>query len=331
MAEKDKQIKGYIAEHQPNDAVAHVIAYAFCKVMYGATQKAYANEAGFSDRQLRQFISNNKELYEEELTRLEELDTDKPNFDILANRTITEEQLDNFVDALFKSAVSGNARDKQLFIEFTGLTSEQVLTLNKNKAKSLRYWIRGELDSISSYIDTKTLGIMSESSELIFRGDKGSKNNTQNYINKDVADESFALELMYWGAVHLNLLNGVEHPDTSLLATAVRVDRLEKDVAETFNKAEVKKYAKGEAITEGIKNVTEAEWIEKLSGTFSPEEIEDILYKKRMAQASKPTAPEVVRADVEQRASKHEDELRVLLTAQEEMAQALKEMAKHIN
>lgn len=332
MTDKEKQIRNHIAQANPTDAESHVLTFAFCQVMYGATQKQYVEVAGFSDRLLRTYISDNRKAYDEELERIQgikEADSPSPDFTLMANRTITEEQLDKFVDALFKSAVNGNARDKQLFIEFTGLTSEQVLTLQKNKAKSLRYWIRGELDSISTYMDTKSLGLMSESSELIYRGDKASAKNAQTYVNKDINDEAFMRELAYWGAVHLNLLNNVSHPDTELLATAVRLDRLESGVKETFNKYEVKKYANGQPISDVKKTATDDELARMLSEVFTANEVEDIMYQKRMAQDIV-KAPTVDRVSVDQRATKYQDELIVILTAEEQMRQWMKDITKKV-
>jgi|GEM_PF-4490963 len=321
--DKQQKIEQYLTETAPKSQLDIVLAFAEVKVRYGATQKEVAKFLGINDRSIRQYISNYKEEYEARLAELEE--EVEPEIDISQlGRTITEEQLDKFVDSLFKSAITGSARDKQLFIEFTGLSADEVLTFQKNKAKSLRYWIRGELGSISQYMNTRTLGLMTESSELIYRGTKDSAKNPQNYVNKDVSDESFAKELMFWGLVHLNLLNGIEHPDTELMATAVRLDRVINNIPETFNKHEVKKYAKGEPISEVKKKVSDEEWMQMLTEIFGKDEAEEIMYRKRIAQNTV-KAPEVVKVDVEQRATKYQDELEVLLTAEEHMKKLIRE------
>lgn len=333
MTDNIKKIEEYIAEHKPNDAESHVLAYCFCKVYYSATQKQYAESAGFSDRLLRSYISDNRELYDGELERLQDIkDADSPptDFTIMANRTITDEMLDKFVDSLFKDALTGNARSKQLFIDFTGLTSEQVLTLQKNKAKSLRYWIRENLGSISQFMDAKSLGLMIESSPYIHRGNKESANNAQAFVDADFTDESFAKELMYWGMVHLSLLNNVAHPDIELLSTAVRLDRIEAGVPETFNKYEVKQYAKGESISDVKKTVTDTEMEQMLTEVFGADEAEEIMFKRSLAKDTV-KAPKVDKVSVEQRASKHEDKLQVLLTTEEELRHMMQQTLKKAN
>jgi hypothetical protein len=335
MNEMEQKIADYITDVQPNDAKTHVTAYAFCKVMYGATQKSYVEVAGFSDRLLRKYISQEKELYEEELQRLTEVkeyESPSPDFAKMSSRIITEEMLDSFIDSLFKSAVNGNAREKELFLSFTGLTAEDVLTLNKTKAKSLRYWIRERLADISSYMDTKTLGLMTETSELIFRGNKETANNAQNFVNKSIEDEAFKLELMYWGAVHLSMMNNVAHPDLELLATAVRLDKMLKGSPETYNKYEVKKYAKGESIVDKAKAPVDEAKLEAMLAEIlgDKEQAQDVMYASRMAKDIVKT-PKVVRANVEQRATEYEEQLRVLLTAEENVRHMMREITRKVN
>ena len=335
-----KKIEQYLTENKPTDAESHVVAFAFVKVMYGATQKAYAEATGINDRSLRNYISDNQELYEEELERLEELkDADSPtaDFSILANRAITEEMLDKFVDSLFKSAISGNARDKSLFIEWTGLTAEQVLTLQKNKAKSLRHWIKTEIGNVNQYMDTKSLGLMIETSPYIFRGNKDSKNNAQAFVDADLTDEGFKQELMYWGATFLSMMNNAEHPDLELLATAVRVDRLSKDIPEAFNKFEVKRYADAD-FTPEKQNKTLDELLLELcelehgKGSFKAKEEYEEIKSQQMQNVGKAVKPpKFDKAEVKARASEYEDELKIILTAEEQMRHWMNETTKKVN
>ncbi|WP_066047046.1 hypothetical protein [Robertmurraya korlensis] len=337
MTENIRKMEEYILEQSPTDPESHVLTFCYVQVMYQATQKQYANIIGISDRALRNYISNNQELYDEEKKRLQEIkeaDSPSPDFTLMANRTITEEQLDKFVDALFKSAINGNARDKALFIEFTGLTSEQVLTLQHTKAKSLRYWIKDMIQPISQYMDTKSLGMMIETSPYIFRGTKSSNKNAQRFVDTDISDESFKLELMYWGAAFLSMMNNEEHPDLELLATTVRLDRLSKDIPEAYNKYEVRRYAEAD-FTPKKPNKTFDElmlelFIEIDGAIKGKEEFEKwkIEHPPKAPKAVKP--PELDKAEVELRASEYEDELEILLTVEDEILHDLKMITKKV-
>ncbi|XQY90618.1 hypothetical protein ACNRWW_13905 [Metabacillus sp. HB246100] len=339
---KEKMIEEYIVAQSPNDAMSHINTFCYVKVMYEATQAQYAKYAGISDRGLRSFISSNKEEYEQELERVQaEKDAESDvDFSQLNTRVLSEEQIDKFVENVFKKATSPNAsvREWEFFLNFTGLTATEVLNLQEAKAKTLRYWIKAQMPLLKQFMDTKVLGLMTETSRIIYRGNKDSKDNAQAFIDADIHDEAFAKELMYWGAVHLSMMNNVEHPDIELLATSVRLDRIEQGIAETFNKYEVKRYAEGD-FTPKKSNKTMNELMLELcilehGITRGTEEFEKLKEQRdrALAVAVKTVKPPVTdKVDINARASKYEDELRVLLTAEEEMRHMMNEITKKVN
>ncbi|KUP06198.1 hypothetical protein Q75_09720 [Bacillus coahuilensis p1.1.43] len=335
----EKLIQQYIENNKPTDALSHALTFAYCKVMFGAVQKTYAELAQISDRALRNYISDNREEFDTKLVELEaekedELDLGSAS---LTARALSEEQLDAFINNIFKRATSKDAsvREWEFFLNFTGLQAQDVLNLQEAKAKSLRWWIKGELPSIKRYLNTKTLGLMTETSNIVYRGNKDSAKNAQAFVDADVQDETFARELMYWGAVHLSMMNNVEHPDLELLATAVRLDRLSKGSSEVYNKFEVKKYAEGDFTpkkhTKSLDELLLELCIMDKGVTKGTEEFEELKTARvnNVAKAVKP--PELDKADVQVRASKYEDELRVLLTAEEEIRHMMNEITQKVN
>ncbi|MGE6609995.1 hypothetical protein ACQKFG_05655 [Peribacillus sp. NPDC076916] len=322
-------IEEYLREKAPTAQLDVALAFAEVKARYGALQKDVASILGINDRSLRQYISNNKEEYEARLTELQaEIETEI-DYSKLNTRVLSEEQIDKFVENVFKKATSKDAsvREWEFFLNFTGLTATEVLNLQEAKAKTLRYWIKAQVGMLKQFMNTRTLGLMTESSSLIYRGAKGSKDNAQNFVNSSLEDESFKQELMYWGAVHLSMMNNVEHPDLELLATAVRVDRIEKDIPEVFDKYEVRRYAEGDFTPrKSDKTLDEMMldlYVMEHGATRGAEEYEKA---KANRQDIKPVVkpPELDKVDVELRASKYEEELQVLLTTAEEMQECLK-------
>lgn len=327
--QKDRLVSDYIAEVQPSNPESHVLAFAYCKVNFECSQALYSKHAGFSDRGLREYISKNREMYDAEVIKLEE-DKEKP-FDMtnISSRALTEAQLDKFIEVLYQSAIKGNARDRQLLIDFSGLTATDVMNLTEVKTKSLRHWVKSHLKTIKHYLNVKTLGLMTESSKYIYRGDKKSGKNPQRYINAKLTDEDFKRELMYWGAVHLNLLNNVEHPETELLATAVRIDRISAGESEEFNIHAVKRYAKGKNISPDKKSSGSIEHLRgKLIETLGEDKAVEAIATFRLSKNTvKP--PEFESVDVQQRASQYEDELILLLSTEEEISYMLKNQLKN--
>ncbi|MFJ7510028.1 hypothetical protein ACIQW7_11270 [Peribacillus simplex] len=329
----------YLKGKAPTTQLDIALAYAEVKGRYGALQKDVASILGINDRSLRQYISNNKEEYEARLAELQdELETEI-DYSKLNTRVLSEEQIDKFVENVFKKATSKDAsvREWEFFLNFTGLTATEVLNLQEAKAKTLRYWIKAQIAMLKQYMNTRTLGLMTETSKLIYRGDKGSQGNSQNFVDSSVEDESFKKELMYWGAVHLSMMNSVEHPDLELLATAVRLDRIEKDIPEAINKYEVKRYEEGDFTPrKSDKTLDEMMldlYVMEHGATRGREEFEKMKAIKQSApkapKAVKP--PELDKVDVELRASKYEDELEVLLTVSEEIASMISKSKKKYN
>ncbi|KGP71512.1 hypothetical protein [Pontibacillus yanchengensis] len=323
----DKQteiIEEYFAEVMPSQAIEHAIAFGYVKGTDSQiTQTMYSEKAGINSRTLRKYIAENKQAYEEELERAKE--NAEPEIDItsLDSRSLSEEQIDKFIEVLYQSAITGNARDRQLLIDFTGMTATDVMTFQNTKASSLRWFVKSTLSTISKHMDARALGINLAESSYLYRGDKSSNGNAQNFVNADLEDESFKLELMYWGMAFMSLYNQTEHPDIKLLEKAVRLERMEQETAQEINKAEVKKYEAGKDIKADKKPVSGEALYSKLSEIFSDEEIDEIRAKQQEAnRVTKP--PELDKEKVEQRASQHEGKLEVLLSVEDELKAMMK-------
>ncbi|WP_273850068.1 hypothetical protein [Guptibacillus spartinae] len=323
----DKQtelIEEYLAEVMPSQAIEHAIAFGYLKGTDSQiTQTMYSERAGINSRTLRKYIAENKQAYEEELERAKE--NAEPEIDIsnLDSRSLSEEQIDKFIEVLYQSAITGNARDRQLLIDFTGMTATDVMTFQNTKASSLRWFVKSTLSTISKHMDARALGINLAESSYLYRGDKSSNGNAQNFINADLEDESFKLELMYWGMAFMSLYNQTEHPDIKLLEKVVRLERMEQETAQEINKAEVKKYEAGKDIKADKKPLSREALYSKLSEVFTDEEIDEMRAKQKEAdRVTKP--PELDKEKVEQRASQHEDKLEVLLSIEDELKAMMK-------
>ncbi|EIT85379.1 hypothetical protein A374_11565 [Fictibacillus macauensis ZFHKF-1] len=324
MSDKEKVIAEYIESNNPSSSLDHALAFAYLKVTSQVTQKQYAEAVGVSDRAIRKYISDNKEEYEEEIESLE-AGVEKPlDMSILSSRTLTEEQLDKFVDVLYKSAITGSARDRQLMIDFTGLTADDVMNLQSVKQKSLRWMIKGELSSISQYFDAKQLGVMIEESPYLYRGNKLSKGNANNFVQADVTDERFIREMAYFGMLFCSMYNQTGHPDTDVISQAVRLDRMEQGTAQALNKQEIKKYAEGKNIKSDVKQpLSNAELFNMYKELFGAEKAHEMLQESK--QAKQVVKPAEIKPDViKQRASVHKDALLVLTTVEEEIKHLLK-------
>ncbi|MGP4068370.1 hypothetical protein [Halobacillus sp. B29] len=325
MADKHTDlIEEYLAEIMPSQAIEHAIAFGYLKGTDSQiTQTMYSEKAGINSRTLRKYIAENKQAYEEELERAKE--NAEPEIDItsLDSRSLSEEQIDKFIEVLYQSAITGNARDRQLLIDFTGMTATDVMTFQNTKASTLRWHIRSTLSTISKHMDAKALGINLAESPYLYRGDKPSNGNTQNFVNADLEDESFKLELMYWGMAFMSLYNQVEHPDLQLVSQAVRLERMEQATAQEINRAEVKKFEAGKDIKANKNPANDEALYSKLREVYPAEQADEMI--QTMQDAKKVTKPpEVDKEKVEQRASQHEDKLEVLLSVEDELKAMMK-------
>jgi hypothetical protein len=328
QSEEDRQqkINEFLAESKPSDALSHVLAYAYLRAKYQVTQAEYNKLTGLNERTLRSYITKHREQYEAELAKHKpELTIDEDSL----QTTLSEEQLDAFINNIIKRALSPNSsvREWEFLVNFTGLQAEDVLNLGQIKSKSLRWFIKGNLSKISKYMDTKQLGVMLQESPYTYNGDKESIGNTERFITASLEDESFKLELMYFGLLFLSLYNQKAHPDLELVATAVRLNRLEKGLQQPVNMTEVKKFAKGKDIEEQSnqsklrKNIGELiKELEAVTG-FTANTVLSDEYKQARENVSKalkaPDIPDF--EEVEKKTSKYYWELLVLTSAEEEL------------
>ncbi|MCE7793451.1 hypothetical protein K8O68_13580 [Salipaludibacillus sp. CUR1] len=327
MAQKKEELLQEVLEDfQPNSPEEHAQAFGYLKGLDSSiTQAKYSKAIGISDRGLRKYLSDHKETYEEEIERGKEEAEPEIDLNSMQSRQLSEEQIDEFIKSLYESAIQGSARDKQLLIDFTGMTANDVMVFQNTKASSLRWFIKNSLSSINKHMDTRQLGIMLEESDKLYRGNKKSAGNTQNFIDADISDESFKQELMYFGLLFASLYNQTEHPDLELLAQAVRTERAKNKASQLLGNSasnkNVKKYALGK------------DWDKQKQSKTSPEEweqffIHDLGYSKQeakekievMQQAKSATkAPDVDKEQVRLRESQYEDELEVFVDTQEEL------------
>ncbi|WP_079709888.1 hypothetical protein [Paraliobacillus ryukyuensis] len=326
MADKLKEMEDFLQEQQPSTPEDVALCFAYCKVHYGATQDSYSKEIGISSRTLRKYISDNQKAYDEEIEQQEA--TKQPEADInnLA-RTLTNEQLDAFLQNLIQSAIKPDAsvKDKQLLIDFAGLSGNDLLNLTQVKKRSLHWFIKEELSSISQYLDSRQLGIMLEESDKLYREDRDSKGNAQNFVETDITDESFKLEAMYFGLLFMSLYNQTQHPDLELVQQAVRLDRIQQGKATPINKRAVKLYAKGNSIKKDAKKPVPDKSLEEMyAELFGEDEAQEFMSNVKTAKSTvKP--PEIDKDNVEQRATEHQDKLEVLLSVEEELAKMLRD------
>lgn len=315
-----EQIESYIRDSAPSSAIDHAETFGYLKGLLdsGITQAIYSGIVGINDRTLREYINKHKKEYDEMLEQGKADADDKVDPANINTRLMSEEQIDAFVSSLYTQAIKGSARDRQLLIDFTGMTANDVLGLQKSKETSLRWFIKANLSYIKKAVDTRDLGIQISESPYLYRGDKESSENKQTFVNLDLSEEAFKLELMYWGMVFMQIYNDQAHPDAELLSTALRISRLEDGTAQPINKTMAKRYAEGVNITKKDKAVNPAELRAKLLEVFDPDKVEQMLLDMQGAK-NVTKAPEIDPVRIKQRATDLQDELEVLLTTQEEM------------
>ncbi|MFC0235143.1 hypothetical protein [Fictibacillus phosphorivorans] len=335
MKDKLKIIEEYVAQNNPTTPLDIALGFAYLKATAEVTQAEYSKVLGISDRSVRKYISDNKTEYDEEFAKWEAEKVPEVDIDNLS-RTLTEEQLDKFIDGLVRAAISPNAtvRERQQLIDFAGLTADDLLNLQAVKAKSIRWFIKQNLSNISHYMNTKELGITLQSSQYLYHGDKESVGNSKRFMSASLEDESFKLELMLAGLTFYSLYNSVEHPDLELMQTIVKLDRLEKGINEPMNMRELKGFAKGENILDQ-ENKTKT----KASELATKKRLDELLVEidnltKHIPKAKKVNASDYRNAtekvvkltktpdlpdveEVEKRATEHYEELQVLLSTED--------------
>lgn len=224
---KQQVIKDVLAERQPSTPLAHAVVFALLSAQEGVTQKEYAEAIGLSDRSIRKYIAQHKAEYEAEFKRAE------AELRQLQGRSrqkeMTGTQIDAFMDILIEKATSdtGTTQDRKLLIEFTGLNGADLIQRNAVKKSTLRWFILNNLSTLSSYLNTREMGINIEETDLLNREDKESENNVQNFTDSSIfSDPAFLRECAYFGLLFLSIYNEVEHPDLLLLGDAVRLERI---------------------------------------------------------------------------------------------------------
>ena len=330
MADNLQLIEQYIKGKAPDTELDIVLCMAEVKAKYNAVQNYTAKYFGISERTLKNYKAKFKAEFE---ARLEETMAEEVNdlAGINPNQFVSEEQTDKFFRVMYEKAVSpqGTARDRELYMEATGLSGRDYFHLQSVKANTLRWFIKQNLGKIGQYMDTKELGIMLQSSPYLYSGDKESAGNTERFIDKSLDDESFKLELMMAGLAFYSLYNGTQHPDLELLQTVVKLDRIEQNIKEPMNMNEVKDFAKGEDI---VKDAPKAKDVDKTKIEALLQEIDELTSSIPKANEVKASdyseatnkinnivrttkLPEI--EDVEAKVSEHYEELQVLLTAEE--------------
>lgn len=232
MAETEKErkvrvIKDVLEERGPGTPLAHAVVFALLSAQEGITQREYSEAIGVSDRTIRKYIAQHKAEYEAEFKRAE------AELRQLQGRSrqkeMTGTQIDAFMDILIEKATSdtGTTQDRKLLIEFTGLNGADLIQRNAVKKSTLRWFIFNNIGTISSYLNTREMGIQLEETDLLNREDKESENNVQNFIDRSIfSDTAFLRECAYFGLLLISIYNETQHPDLELLGDAVRLERI---------------------------------------------------------------------------------------------------------
>lgn len=322
-SDREIKVSEYLAEANPADELSHVLAYAHLKQTYQVSQAEYQKLTGVNERTLRSYISKNRKEYEEQLEASKPTNLIDPDN---LQTTLTEEQLDQFIAVTIQKAISpeGTVADRKLLIELTGLKAEDIMNLSQVKNKSLKWHIKNNLSKLSKVMDTKQLGIMLQESPYLYHADKESKGNSKRFVDARFEDESFKLELMYWGMVFISMYNSNAHPDLDLLAKAVRINRLENNISEPMNMSDVKAFAKGKDIEQTApKKATKAE-IESLLKQLENEFGEEYSNARKSVKdvVKPPVFPEV--EEIEAKSSKYFNELLVITSVEEELENLFK-------
>lgn len=326
-----EEIKEFIGQEQPQTPEEIVIAFAYAKVHWNATQKEFSEVAGFSDRLLRQHISKCKNTFNQALDEYEQdAKADRFNPDNLQGRQLSEEDLDKFVAGMIEagSGRDATARDRELMANFFNIKAEDIVQLSQSKNNSLKWLIRGNLANIKNIIDTKALGISLEESRYIYDGDSNNISNLNNFINADLKDEEFKSELMQFGLIFLSLYNNKAHADMNLLFQAVRLNNVMTGrTLPKQSKSRIKKYVSGKNWRQKVAQPVD---VDKLiqgfeeTGAFTKKEISTM--SKNLNKAENVVkAPAIDQQDIKERTSKHSEELEVLLTIEDEIAKMYKE------
>ncbi|PGV52472.1 hypothetical protein [Bacillus sp. AFS037270] len=317
-SDREIKIAEYLTENAPDDELSHVLAYAHLKQTYQVSQAEYQKLTGVNERTLRTYISRNRKEYEEQL------EASKPTMQIDPDKlqsALTEEEFDQFIATSIQKAIGPDSTvaDRKLVIEMFGIKAEDIKSFNQIKNRSLKWHIKNNLSKLSQVLDTRQLGIMLQESPYLYHADRESKGNSQRFIDTSLEDESFKLELMYWGMVFVSMYNSNAHPDLDLLANAVRINRLENGIKEPMNMSEVKAFAKGKDIEKTApKKATKAE-IESLLKQLEKEFGEEYSHARKTVKGvvKSPEFPEV--EEIEAKSSKYFNELLVLTSVEEEL------------
>lgn len=277
MAETEKSkkqiVKDILEERQPgSSSLAHVLAFAYASGRYGISQEIYSEVAGFSSRTLRKYLAtgDNRKEYEKELNRVAE---DLKKEQGITKRQLTGSELDAFLDILIQKAIdpNGSTADRKLLSELVNISAEDLLTRQTTKQASLLWFIRNNLENVSTYLNPRELGIHLEESPYIYRETRESKGNSQRFIDNSVfstedkpANPSYIVEVLYWGTLFLSLMNQQASPDLPLLGDTVRLARGADGKIKTARElGRVSRYAKGKNMFKRTTPVTQAE-VDKL-------------------------------------------------------------------
>ncbi|SID32886.1 Uncharacterised protein [Mycobacteroides abscessus subsp. abscessus] len=123
---------------------------------------------------------------------------------------------------------------------------------------------------------------------------------------------------MYFGLLFLSLYNQKSHPDLDLMATIVRLNRLEAGINEPVKKFEVQKFAKGKDIEDKkLVPMTEKERKDLISNLKYLGVDTDLYFKRTNDVVKPPVIPDV--EEVEEKASEYFEELLVLASVEEQI------------
>lgn len=294
-----------------------VKAYADAKVNHDATQEDVASAVGVTARTLRKYIAEDREAYEAYLAEFELKASGKVP-------SISENDLNSFVDNIIRMGTNPQSvKEVQLFIEFFGITSEDVKEIMNLKRKSLRGWLR-EAESID-YMNVEEMQRNLLTMDILYNQNQQSKGATAKAMNINPNDAIDQYRLMYLGALFVSLFNQTENKALlKYLSVMMRLEQI-KQGRDISIDADIRKQAERASGTyEETKELTANELEQGLRDIgYTEAEIQDMLYAFKHKSNSKPVElPD--KEELEQDEEQYKEQLRGYLKPHEELKLMLK-------
>ncbi|MGG6431925.1 hypothetical protein ACPF7I_06235 [Anoxybacillus sp. D401a] len=303
-------VKQYLKEkgYNLNDDKELLRAFADAKINLQASQEEFASAVGITSRTIRNKIAKDRAYYNACLEEFSSVAEEQGK--------LTEEQLSKFVDNILALGLNPkSAKDIQLFIDFFGITADDVKKIIQIKKASLRGWLK---DAQLDYMDMESVYKNLFTMDCLYNQNEQSVGATERAYSMDLNEPLTQYRLMYMGAVFMSLYNQAEYSDLlDQLAVLMKLEQLEQGVHIQIDR----------------KLRTEAQ---KLAGTYKRPNLTDEEYKSLLREIgvseetlktlqNKPKVKELPdRETVEELHENHYEQLEGYLTAEQELSRLLK-------